>query len=220
MPVAVAADGSPVGHFEVFICGECGHAAWYAHDVPEVAERGRDVVSELRTARPCGDCGSSSFIRVAMKDITSPSPAVMTTLPDSPHASRSVMTTTVCAGCGRAEWFASAPDTMTETHHVLGDVDTPPCAWCGHSRARRIRAREMASATTDIVDRAVAIRVTLFGWKPIGKWEMRVCLGDGSLLRCGHTSWVAVDLDQLHEDRHASLSLITRPDGGGDGPYR
>jgi predicted nucleic-acid-binding Zn-ribbon protein len=216
MPVAFDSRNAGIGHFELFVCKSCGYAEWYAHDIPSVNHRGLDVRLLVATVRPCVDCASPDFLQVNMKDtVAGGIPVVMAIVPDPESAGHGVMATVLCCGCGRAEWYASHPGPPhLEDHHLLGST-RQLCELCGAAPRRRFRALERAQAPNDTVERAIAIRITAFGWRPLGGFEMQVCEG------CGHTAWVGVRLDELSEDRHAGVSQVHALEPvGGSGPYR
>jgi predicted nucleic-acid-binding Zn-ribbon protein len=214
MPVAFDSRSAGIGHFELLVCASCGYAEWYAHDLPAVMHRGLDVRQLVATVRPCVDCSSPDFVQVNMKDtVAGGIPVVMAIVPDPESLGDGVMATVLCRACGRAEWYAS-PNVPLGDRHWLG-ATRQLCEICGAAPRNRLRALERAQAPNDTVERAIAIRITAFGWRPLGGFEMQVCQG------CGHTAWFGVRLEELSVDPHAGVSEVKAVDPlGGSGPYR
>ncbi len=147
-------------------------------------------------------------------------PHVMLAVPDQAGlggraAPAGAMTTLVCDTCGHVEWYTSDASELAHPTHVLGKSDGV-CPACGPASHTHVRAREKALSPADVVDRAVAIRVTLFGWQPLGHLQLTIC---GS---CGLTGWTATGLDQLSVDPDANVSELdgARAVPRSAGPYR
>jgi hypothetical protein len=178
--------------------------------------RGLDVRLLVATARPCVDCSSPDFLQVNMKDTVSGGvPFVMAIVPDAESLGHGVMATVLCRVCGRAEWYASRDaQPYLDPRHLLGST-RQLCEVCGAAPRNRLRALERAQTPNDTVERAIAIRISAFGWRPLGGFEMQVCQD------CGHTAWFGVRLEELSEDSNAGLSQLRADDPiGGAGPYR
>jgi|HubBroStandDraft_1064217.scaffolds.fasta_scaffold264298_1 hypothetical protein len=154
-----------------------------------------------------------------MKDTvegSEPLPLAAIVDPMSPDTSpvQGVMTTWLCNACGHTEWYASDAKLLRHPRYVLGTTGDP-CSGCGGSPRIRIQARERAQSAVDTVDRPVAIRVSMWGWRPLGNFEMRVCT------TCGLTEWMALGIEELREDEHACVNrLVGGEMEGRGGPYR
>jgi predicted nucleic-acid-binding Zn-ribbon protein len=221
MPIAFDAGGVGRGHFELILCRQCGHAEWYAHDVERV-RMGTNVRPASAGGLPCRGCGAATFLDVAMLEavlgrqgawVHLPVAAVPGVDPPENAAARGDMTIRICEGCGHVEWFSAQPDRL-DAKGILETFERR-CDRCDGTSATRLRARERNLDASDVVDRPVAIRVALSGWRPLGGFEMLVCRG------CGQTEWIAVGLEELDEDEAAGVSRI---EGGApevpSGPYR
>jgi len=219
MPVAFDVADHGVGYFELFICAECGHSAWYANGLDAVIERGCDVRASSGDVGRCRGCGDASLLCVAMKDAVSsskpPPRAAIVDVGEWGRASppQGLLTTRICRICGLADWYASDPANLQHPLHTLG-VTEELCEVCAGGRRTRIRARERSTLEVDTLDTPVAVRISAWGWKRLGRFEIQICTS------CGHTRWVAIGLEQLDEDSNASLSVIEPTQHEPRSPYR